>query len=215
MCSYVRPKKCVISESALWASLPDEIAQKIAHATFLAWANTDRFDTMVLEGRAMAHLNRAFFHAFRPMRVMLRHGPRHPHRAFSLVEGVLRFLHARPLLPSKCMYSLMHCEVYKSCRGCKCGLRNPHEDQNRYKQAWKTINIACTQKNLLHALTYWLIHLYTSGDLPKPTNDERDLIIRVLGSTFHYVDRYHIDHMGLPSTHQHLEQAYAIVDALC
>lgn len=206
------------SEDVLWASLPEELTKKIAQHAFDAWTdNTGRYDTLERDGWAMAHLSRAFFHTFFPMRLMLRHGPKHPHRAFCLVEGVLRYLHSKPpfAMPT-CIYCLIHCEVYKSCGGCHCGTyRRSDDGSHRYARAWKTINQQCSQKNLMHALTYWLIHLYANGDLPKPTRFQRGIIVNTLGSTFHYVNRYHIDHLNLPSVRQHVEQAYAVVDALC
>jgi len=206
------------TEEALWASLPEELAKKIANHAFDAWAGRHRtYATLERDGWAMAHLNRAFFDAFLPMRLMLRHGPKHPHRAFCLVEGVLRFLHSRPVVPiPTSIYCLMYCEAYRSCEGCECGLEDvTNRTIGNYKQAWKTIRKRCTQKNMLHALTYWLIHLYTSGELPKPTPSERKRILHVLGAVFHYVERYHVKHLNLPSVRQHVEQAYAVVDALC
>ena len=207
-------------DQALWASLPEELAKKIAHHALEAWASDIvRYDTLKRDGWAMAHLNQTFFRTFLPMRLIMRHGPDHPKRAFCLVEGVLRFLHSEPrILIGTFAYSLMYCEVYKTCRrrGCRCG-REDDADRHRrnYKRAWKTVNCVCAQKSMIHALTYWLIHLYTSGQLPKPTGWQRARIVHFLYHVFHYVDRYHIDHLNLPSVRQHVEQAYAVVDALC
>jgi len=203
--------------SALWASLPEELAITIASKAFESWTNdASGWQRMVRNARHMAQINRTFLCAFLPLHLMLRYEVEDPRHALSLVEGIVLYLHRRPELPRAIMYSFMHTLVYKSCtykalqpngrreNGCPCG-DSPFQ---------KYVEV-CVQRQFLDATTLGLILLYTNGVFPRPSKEVQQLAIRVLSSLFNYVKRYHLKNVGQSSLRAHVTQAYVVVNAVC
>ena len=155
----------------LWGSLPEEITTIIAAKAFDAWAVGDepRWAVMLRNARYMIRINRTFLRAFWPLHLMLRYEIEDPRHAFSLVEGIVLFLHKHPKRLSLTLYSFLHLLVYFGCthkalqpngrreNGCPCG----HE-----AKVW-----VCVPQQFLDAMTLGLIQMYASGALPKPSEE--------------------------------------------
>tara|TARA_B100000963_G_C22632843_1_gene675897 strand:+ start:2839 stop:3447 length:609 start_codon:yes stop_codon:yes gene_type:complete len=198
----------------LWASLPEEITTIIAAKAFDSWAdgNEPRSKFMLRDARYMTRINRTFLRAFWPLHLMLRYEIEDPRHAFSLVEGIVLFLHKHPRPLSVTLYSFLHLLVYLGCthkalqpngrreNGCPCG----------ESRAW-----VCVPQQFLDAMTLGLIQMYASGALPKPSKEVERLVIRVLSTMFHYVAQYHLQNVNQPSLKAHVTQAYAVVNVVC
>lgn len=200
---------------ALWGALPDDIAYEIACKVFEQWARTN-YGNMLRDGRHMALINRTFLRAFRPLHLMLCRDVSDPRHGLSFVQGLLLYMHQRPKLPSTSMYGFVHALVYRSCThkwrqangkrqsGCGCGERDLDTDHGRM----------CVQRRYLDALTLGLIHTYATGMIAVPPIDMQLQIIRVLSSAFHYIERFHVRRVRVPSLRAHLQQAFAVVNAI-
>ena len=203
---------------ALWGALPDEVASVIAHSAFEQWACTHNghYGSMIRDGRHMALINRTFFQAFRPLHLMLCRDVSDPRHGHSFVQGLLLYMHQHPKRITTSMHGFVHTLVHRSCThkwvqksgkrqsGCGCGEIMTGVDPMR----------VCVQQRFLDALTLGLIHAYASGVVPVPPLDAQRQIIRVLSSVFHYMARFHIARVRAPALRAHLQQAFAVVNAM-
>lgn len=202
---------------ALWGALPNEVASVIAHEAFQQWACTynGHYGSMIRDGRHMALINRIFLQAFRPLHLMLCHDVSDPRHGLSFVQGLLLYMHQCPKRISTSMYGLVHTLVHRSCThkwmqngkrqtGCGCGEIVTAADSMR----------VCVQKRYFDALTLGLIHAYVSGVVPVPPLDAQRQITRVLSSVFHYIERFHVARVHAPTLRAHLQQAFAVVNAM-
>lgn len=179
-----------------WDMLPEDIGSVIASYVFFAWMQEGHFTAerhfcgnREEEGRALSRLNRAFFMAFRPMRILMRHDHKHPLHAFCLVEGTLRYLQKHKM--------------------------TMHVFSHLLTQVFMTVTHNKHRQNLVLAITYWLVYLHASGEFAKPSHTERARQMHLFYTIFRYMDRFMVPIGGLPSVSQLLANAYLAIDVLC
>mgnify|MGYP001273662092 CR=1 FL=1 len=207
----------------LWGALPEDVASEIARKTFEQWACAPRrcsYTTMLCDGRCMALINRVFFRAFRPLHMMLCHDLSDPRHGLSFVQGALLYLHGSTGRCPPTMHAFVHALVHHSCtykwlqpsgkrqNGCECG------KLGRFTKNCKDSKHVCVQKRYLDALTLGLIHMYGSGAIPVPSLVAQERIISILCSWFAYVDRFHVENVRVAPLRLHLQQAFAVVNAM-
>lgn len=196
LCAPVSAVGAPDASNVSWDTLPEDIGSVIASHVFFAWMQEGHFTAeghfcgnRGEEGRALSRLNRAFFKAFRPMRILMRHDHKHPLHAFCLVEGTLRYLQEHKMTTH--VFSHLYTQVFMTASHCKHRL------------------------NLVLAITYWLVYLHASGEFAKPSHAERARQIHTFDAIFRSVDRFVVPIWGFPTVARMLVDAYSAIDVLC